>query len=113
VEFNAFECMFCKDTLAHLRHRTFREMERVFSVNILCDIDICFTALVYMNYLVFLQRLKHGGLWHDLFLPERRHHLLFRHLRLRRENRALGLHKRLARGGLHTPLVLEVVGEGP
>jgi hypothetical protein len=64
-----------------------------FSVNILHDIDICFIALVYMNYLVFLQRLKHGGLWHDLFLPEQRHHLLFWHLRLRRDNMVLRLRK--------------------
>jgi hypothetical protein len=82
-------------------------------VNILRDIDICFIALVYLNYLVLLRRLKHGGLWlRDLFLPTRRCHLLFRHLRLRRENGALSLHKTLARGGLHALLVLEVVGEG-
>jgi hypothetical protein len=30
VEFNSFEFMFCKDILAHLRHRTFCEMERIF-----------------------------------------------------------------------------------
>jgi hypothetical protein len=30
VEFNAFENMFYKDILAHLRHRTFREMKRIF-----------------------------------------------------------------------------------
>jgi hypothetical protein len=32
-------------------------------MNILGDISICFVALVYVNYLVFLRRLKHGGLW--------------------------------------------------
>jgi hypothetical protein len=31
-------------------------------VNILHDIDICFIAIVHMNYLVFLRRLKHDGL---------------------------------------------------
>jgi hypothetical protein len=30
VEFNAFEHLFCKDILAHLRHHTFHAMERVF-----------------------------------------------------------------------------------
>jgi hypothetical protein len=32
-----------------------------FSMNILHDINICFIALVDVNYLVFLRRLKHGG----------------------------------------------------
>jgi hypothetical protein len=32
-------------------------------MNILCDISICFIALVYMDCLVFLRRLKHGGPW--------------------------------------------------
>jgi hypothetical protein len=30
VEFSVFELMFCKDILAHLRHRIFREMEQDF-----------------------------------------------------------------------------------
>jgi hypothetical protein len=30
VEFSVFEHMFCKDILAHLRHRIFREMEQDF-----------------------------------------------------------------------------------
>jgi hypothetical protein len=85
-----------------------------FIVNILHDISICFIALVYVNYLVFLRRLKHGGLWlSDLFLPTWWRHLFLRHLRLRRENGALKLCKRLSRGRLRAPLVLEVVGEDP
>jgi hypothetical protein len=82
-------------------------------VNILHDIGICFIALVYLDYLVFLRRLKHDGLWlGDLFLPTQRRHLPFWHLRLRRENGALRLRKRLVHGGLRAPLVLEVAGEG-
>jgi hypothetical protein len=83
-------------------------------MNILGDISICFVALVYVNYLVFLRRLKHGGLWlGDLSLPPWRRHLLFRHLRLRRKNVSLRLCERLAHVGLRTPLVLEVVDGGP
>jgi hypothetical protein len=83
------------------------------SVNILCNIDICFIALVHVNYLVFLQRMKHVSLWlGNLFLPVLKRHLLFHHFRLRIENGALRLDKRLAHGGLRAPLVLEVAGEG-
>jgi hypothetical protein len=79
-------------------------------MNILCDISICFVALVYVNYLVFLQMLKHDGLWlGKLSLLAWRRHLLFQHLWLRRKNGVLRLHERLAHGGLCTPLVLEVV----
>jgi hypothetical protein len=78
-------------------------------VNILRDIIICFIALVYVNYLVFLRRLKHSGLWlGDLALPTRK-----RHLRLRRKIMALRLRERLAHDRLHATLVLEVVDGGP
>jgi hypothetical protein len=33
----------------------FREMKWVFSVNILCDINVYFVALVYMDYLIFFE----------------------------------------------------------
>jgi hypothetical protein len=56
-----------------------------FSVNIIRDIDICFAALVRVNYLPFLRRLKHSGPWQgELFLPMWRHNLLLWHLRLRK-----------------------------
>jgi hypothetical protein len=59
------------------------------SANILHDINICFIALVHVNYLVFLRRLKHGGPWlGELSLPAWRCHLLFRHLWLRKESGA-------------------------
>jgi hypothetical protein len=83
-------------------------------VNILRDIDTSFITLVYVYYLFFLRRLKHGGPWlGELFLPAWRCRLLFRQLRLRRENVVLRLHVRLACGRLHAPLVLEVIGESP
>jgi hypothetical protein len=66
-----------------------------FSVNILCDIDICFITDIYMYYLVFLSRLKHGGPWlGELFLPAQRCRLLFLQLWLRREKMVLRLHGR-------------------
>jgi hypothetical protein len=83
-------------------------------MNILRDIDICFISHVYMCYLVFVRGLKHDGPWlGKVFLPVRRRRLLFQRLRLRRENVALRLHKRLVCGGLHAPLVLEVTVESP
>jgi hypothetical protein len=63
VELSVFEHKFCNDILAQLRHRIFQEMEWVFSVNILHNINVCFVAPVHMDYLVFLQRLEHGGPW--------------------------------------------------
>jgi hypothetical protein len=63
VEFSVFEHQFCKNILAYLRHHIFHEMELVFLMNILCDINICFIIVLYVNYLVFLLRLKHGGPW--------------------------------------------------
>jgi hypothetical protein len=50
-----------------------------FSVNILCDISICFISLVYVYYLIFVRRLKHGSAWlGESFLPTWRCCLLSR-----------------------------------
>jgi hypothetical protein len=79
-----------------------------FSVNILHDIKCLFYCIVYVDYLVFLRRLKHGGPWLDkLSLSTQRH------LCPRRENKAVGLREKLALGEVRVPLVLEVVGEDP
>jgi hypothetical protein len=40
VELSVFEHKFCNDILAQLRHRIFHEMEWVFSVNILHNINV-------------------------------------------------------------------------
>jgi hypothetical protein len=66
---------FVKNILAQLRHRIFHEVEWG-SKYILRDINVCFIALVYMDYLIFLQRLKHGGPWlGKLSLSAQRRHL--------------------------------------
>jgi hypothetical protein len=75
VELSVFEHKFCNDILAQLRHRIFHEMEWVFSVNILHNINV-FVAPVHMDYLVFFQRLEHGGPWLvRLSLSVQKHHL--------------------------------------
>jgi hypothetical protein len=83
-------------------------------MNILPDIDICFNALVHMYYLVFLRRLKHGGLWMGrLFLPTWRCHLLFWRLWPTRKDRVLRLRERLVCHGMSALVVLEVTVECP
>jgi hypothetical protein len=54
--------IFGKNIWPELRHRIFHKngMSCV-SVNILCDISLCFITLVYMECLVFLRRLKRSG----------------------------------------------------
>jgi hypothetical protein len=74
-----------------------------FSVNILHDINVCLVAPVYMDYLVFLQRLKHDSPWR---------HLQARHLCPRKEE-AVGLREKPALDEVRVRLVLEVVDEGP
>jgi hypothetical protein len=54
VGLRVFECSFCKDILAMLRHRTFHEMNE-FSVDILRGINVYFVASVYMDCLVFFE----------------------------------------------------------
>jgi hypothetical protein len=83
-------------------------------VNILHDIGICFISLVYVYYLIFVQRLKHDSAWlGKLFLPVQRHCLLSQQLQLRRENVGLRFHGRIVRSGLRAPLVLDVTDESP
>jgi hypothetical protein len=83
-----------------------------FSVNILHDINVCLVAPVYMDYLVFLQRLKHDSPWLvKLSLSVQRRHLQAGHLCPRKEE-AVGLRKKPALDEVRVRLVLEVVDEG-
>jgi hypothetical protein len=85
----------------------------VFSMYILRDVNVCIIALVYMDYLVFLRRLKHGGPWlGKLSLSAQKHHLWPSHLCPRRKNKVVGLREKPALGMVRDWLVLEVVGEG-
>jgi hypothetical protein len=71
------------------------------SMNILHDIGICFIALVYMDCLVFLQRLKRGGpRLNELTRLLWRRPLQSKSLRLRRKDGVLGLCRKPVFGGL-------------
>jgi hypothetical protein len=50
----SLNAIFVKNILARLGHRTFHEMDLIFSVNILRDINVCLIALVYVDCLVFV-----------------------------------------------------------
>jgi hypothetical protein len=83
-----------------------------FSMNIPHDINVYFVAPIYMDYLVFLRRLKHGGLWLvKLSLPVERHHLWTRCF-CPRKDEVVGLHEKPTLSEVHARLVLEVTGEG-
>jgi hypothetical protein len=67
-----------------------------------------------MDCLVFLRRLKRGGLWlGELIQLVHRHHLRSGRLRLIKKDEAVKLHKEPAFGGLRIQLMLEVTDEGP
>jgi hypothetical protein len=83
-------------------------------VNILHDINVCFIALVYVNYLVFLRRHKHDSPWLGQFsLLAPRRHLWPGHPSPRREREVVGLHEKPALGEVHVQLMLEVAGKDP
>jgi hypothetical protein len=82
-------------------------------VNILHRI-FCFITLVYMDYLVFLRRLKHGDPWLGELSPlARLRHLLSERSRLRGRDEVLQFHIKLMLSGLHVQLVLGVADDGP
>jgi hypothetical protein len=75
-------------------------------VNILHDINVCFIALVYVNYLFFLRRMKCGGPWLGMLsLLARRCHLRPEHPCPRRENEAVELHEKPALGEVRVQLM--------
>jgi hypothetical protein len=115
VECGIFGHNFCKKYFgpAEASH-VLRNAMSFASVNILCNISNCFIAHVYMDCLVFLRRLKCGSPWlNELARLLQRHPLLFGHLRLRRKDEVLVLHRKLVFYGLPVQLVLEVTDEGP
>jgi hypothetical protein len=80
-------------------------------MNILRDINVCFIALVYIDYLIFLQRLKHGS--PSLGKLSLSTHLRPGHLCPRRESEVVGLREKPAHDKVRVLLVLEVTREGP